>query len=209
MSAALANEPMAKLGCESVEEPDFDELLVAAFEQVAVTFASRIALGSDVWEPTYRELNETANCLAHRLIACGVVLGGHTAILMSHDAPIVAGVLGILKAGQIVVALNPDDPVSQLKMLVEDAEPSVIVTDGQNQKFSRRIRTPHLPYHNFRIKNRDRTGRKSLDRNLARANGVSDLYVRHNRSPKGCDENPPTASESRCRSHRGHAVYGE
>jgi hypothetical protein len=114
MSAALANEPMAKLGCESVEEPDFDESLVAAFERVAVTFASRIALGSDVWEPTYREL--------------------------------------------------------------------------------------------FRIKNRDRTGRKSIDRNLARANGVSDLYVRHNRSPKGCDENPPTASESRCRSHRGHAV---
>ena len=40
MSAALANEPMAKLGCESVEGPDFDESLVAAFERVAVTFPS-------------------------------------------------------------------------------------------------------------------------------------------------------------------------
>ena len=142
MSAALANEPMAKLGCESVEEPDFDESLVAAFERVAVTFASRIALGSDVWEPTYRELNETANRLAHRLIACGVVLGGHTAILMSHDAPIVAGVLGILKAGQIVVALNPDDPISRLKMLVEGAEPSVIVTDGQNRSLAAEFAHP-------------------------------------------------------------------
>ena len=142
MSAAPANEPMAKLGCESVEGPDFDESLVAAFERVAVTFPSRIALGSDVWEPTYRELNETANRLAHRLIACGVALGGRAAILMSHDAPMVAGILGILKAGQIVVALNPDDPVSRLKMLVEDAEPSVIVTDVQNWKLAAEFARP-------------------------------------------------------------------
>ena len=55
---------------------------------------------------------------------------------MSHDAPVVAAVLGILKAGSIVVALDPDDPVSRLKMLVEDAEPSVIVTDGQNRNLA-------------------------------------------------------------------------
>jgi len=142
MSAAFAKDPMAKLSSESVEGPDFDESLVAAFERVAVKFPSRIALGSDVWEPTYRELNETANRLAHRLIACGFVLGGRAAILMSHDAPMVAGVLGILKAGQIVVALNPDDPVSRLKMLAEDAEPSVIVTDVQNWNLAAEFASP-------------------------------------------------------------------
>jgi non-ribosomal peptide synthetase component F len=55
-----------------MEASDFDESPVVAFERVAATFPSRIALGSDVWEPTYRELNETANRLAHRLIACGL-----------------------------------------------------------------------------------------------------------------------------------------
>src|ERR1035437_5456063 len=112
MSASVASGPMAKLGCESVETSDFDESLVAAFERAALTFPSNIALGSDGWEPTYRELNETAHRLAHRLIASGVVLGDRAAILMSHDAPLIAGVLGILKAGQIVVALDPGDPVS-------------------------------------------------------------------------------------------------
>jgi acyl-CoA synthetase (AMP-forming)/AMP-acid ligase II len=52
---------------------------------------------------------------------------------MSHDAPIVAAVIGTLKAGQIVVALNPDDPVARLKMLVEDSQPSVVVTDRKNR----------------------------------------------------------------------------
>jgi non-ribosomal peptide synthetase component F len=124
MFSISASEPMAKVGYEGVEAPD-DESLVTAFERVAATFPSRVALGSEAWEPTYRGLNETANRLAHRLIARGVTSGDRVAILMSHDAPLVAAVLGILKAGSIVVALDPGDPLSRLKMLVEDAEPSV------------------------------------------------------------------------------------
>ena len=87
-----------------MEAPDFDESLVVAFERVTAIFPSRVALGSDVWEPTYRELNETANRLSHRLIACRVASGDRVAILMSHDAPLVAAVMGILKTGSIVVA---------------------------------------------------------------------------------------------------------
>ncbi len=112
--------------------PDFDESLVAAFERVVAQFPSRIAVGSDVWEPTYRGLNETANRLAYRLIACGVGSGDRVAILMSHDAPLVAAILGILKAGSIVVVLDPGEPLSRLKTLVEDAEPRAIVTAEQN-----------------------------------------------------------------------------
>jgi amino acid adenylation domain-containing protein len=135
MFSISASEPTAKVGDEGVEAPD-DESLVAAFERVAATFPSRVALGSEAWEPTYRGLNETANRLAHRLIACGVASGDRVAILMSHDAPLVAAVLGILKAGSIVVALDPGDPVSRLKMLVEDAEPRVVVTDVQNRNLA-------------------------------------------------------------------------
>ena len=94
------------------EALDLDESLVAAFERVAATVPSRIALGSNVWEPTYRELNETANRLAHRLIARGVASGDRVAILMSHDAPAIAAVLGALKAGAIVMACDPGDPPS-------------------------------------------------------------------------------------------------
>ena len=105
-----------------MDAPDFDESPIAAFERVAATFPSRVALSSDVWEASYQELNETANRLAHRLIALGAAMS-RVAIQMSHDAPAVAAVLGILKVGSIVLALDRGDPVSRLKMLVEDAEP--------------------------------------------------------------------------------------
>jgi non-ribosomal peptide synthetase component F len=114
-----------------------DESLVAAFERVAARFPSRIAIGSDTWQPTYRELNLTANRLAHRLVACGCGLGDRAAILMSHDAPMVAAIIGISKAGLIVVPLNPDDPLSHLNTLVEDTGPAVIVADVHNRELER------------------------------------------------------------------------
>ena len=121
---------------------DFDESPIAAFEGAAARFASRVALGSDVWEATYRELNGTANRLAHRLIASGVGSGDRVVILMSHDAPLVAAVLGVLKAGAIVAALDPDDPVSAAKMLVDDAEPNGYCGRRAEPEFSSRIRAP-------------------------------------------------------------------
>jgi amino acid adenylation domain-containing protein len=153
MSVSSANERIEKLGCEGIETLDFDESLVTAFERVATTFPTRIALSSDAWEPTYRELNETANRLAHRLIAYGFGLGDRAAILISHDAPMVAAVLGILKAGQIVVALDPGDPIARLKMLVEDAEPSIIVTDVQNETLAAEFAYSGCRVLNFELEN--------------------------------------------------------
>jgi amino acid adenylation domain-containing protein len=109
------------------------DTLVGAFERAAALFPSRVAIVSDAREPTYRELNEAANRLAYHLIACGTGLQGRAAIVMSHDAPMVAAVWGILKAGQIVVALDPGEPLARLKLLIEDAEPWVIVTDAPSR----------------------------------------------------------------------------
>ena len=136
MSVSSVNRRIEKLGFKGIETSDFNESLVTAFERVATKFPSRIAVDSDVWQPTYREFNEAANRLAHRLIACGVGLGDRVAILMSHDAPMIAAIVGTLKAGQIMVPLDPGEPLSRLKMLIEDTEPSVIVTDAQNRQLA-------------------------------------------------------------------------
>jgi amino acid adenylation domain-containing protein len=142
-------EPIAKLEPGAAHALNLNESLVSAFERVVSRFPSRIALGSSVWEPTYQELNETANRLAHRLIGYGTNSGDRVAVLMSHDAPMVAAVIGILKARQIVVALNPDDPVARLKMLVEDTQPSVVVTDGKNRALVAEFTPPNCRILDF------------------------------------------------------------
>jgi amino acid adenylation domain-containing protein len=142
MFESSADNRTEELGCGGIETPVSDESLVTAFERVAVTYPSRIALSSQTWRSTYRELNERANGLAHRLLACGLGSGDRVAILMSHDTPMVAAILGILKAGQIAVALDADDPAARLQMLVEDAEPSIIVTDAQNETLAAQFDRP-------------------------------------------------------------------
>jgi amino acid adenylation domain-containing protein len=130
------SEPTAKVGYGGVEATDFDESLVAAFERVAKACPLRIALGSEAGQTTYTELNETANRLAHRLAAYGSGVESRAAILMSHDAPMVAAALGVLKAGQTVVPLDPGDPLSRLRVLAEDAEPALIIADAQNRSLA-------------------------------------------------------------------------
>jgi amino acid adenylation domain-containing protein len=136
MSASYANAQIEKLGCKDIKTPDFDESLVAAFERITKAFPLRIALGSEASQTTYTQLNETANCLAHCLAIYGSEFESRAAILMSHDVPMVAAALGVLKAGQTVVPLDPGDPLPHLRVLAEDAEPALIITDAQNRSLA-------------------------------------------------------------------------
>jgi len=45
--------------------------------------------------------------MAHAILARGGSPGDRVAILMEHDAPAVAAVVAVMKAGRIVVVLNP------------------------------------------------------------------------------------------------------
>jgi mycobactin peptide synthetase MbtE len=102
--AAISTEQRPKpLACLGAEGVGFDETLVTAFELAVETFSTNVALSSDLWRPTYRELNATANRLAHRLIRDGGGLGDRVAILMEHDTPAIAANLAIVKAGRIAV----------------------------------------------------------------------------------------------------------
>jgi amino acid adenylation domain-containing protein len=133
------SEPTTQVRYDVAEALDWDESLVVAFERVAGTFPARIAVNSDVWAPSYWGLNETANRLAHRLADNGSEFERRAAILMSHDAPMVAAALGVLKAGQTVVPLDPGDPLPHLRMLAEDTEPAFIITDAQHHSIARAL----------------------------------------------------------------------
>jgi amino acid adenylation domain-containing protein len=109
-----------------------DDSLPGGFERAAKAHRTRPAIGSGGWRPSYQELDETANRLAHALIQRGGQVGDRVAVLMQHDAPIIAAMLGVLKAGRIAVVLNPNEPASRLKELMHDAEPSLVLADREN-----------------------------------------------------------------------------
>jgi amino acid adenylation domain-containing protein len=98
------------------------------FEAQAEKTPDAIALVFEATRITYRELNERANRLAHRLQHLGVGPESLVALSMERSVELVVGILGILKAGGAYVPLDPAYPRDRLEFMLADSQAKVIVT---------------------------------------------------------------------------------
>ncbi|MEP0322278.1 AMP-binding protein [Bauldia litoralis] len=105
-------------GCES---------LPAAFGRTVREHPDRVAVACGTDRMTYSDLDRAANRLAHRLIAIGDP-GDRVALLLPHDRLIFVALLAVLKAGRIIVVLNPGDPLPRHHQLLDDCQPVAVLT---------------------------------------------------------------------------------
>jgi aspartate racemase len=77
---------------------------------------------------TYRELNYQANKIAHYLISLGVEPEVLVGIGVERSLEMAIALLGILKAGGAYVPLDPTYPQQRLSLMLEDAQPPVLLT---------------------------------------------------------------------------------
>ncbi|MEX2493020.1 MAG: amino acid adenylation domain-containing protein [Nitrospirales bacterium] len=101
--------------------------------QVTLT-PGTIALVSEKTELTYDQLNKRANQVAHRLLLAGVGPDMPVGICIERSIEMVIGILAILKAGGAYVPLDPNLPKTRLAFIVEDLQPSVILTTSKLRK---------------------------------------------------------------------------
>jgi amino acid adenylation domain-containing protein len=79
---------------------------------------------------TYAELNRRSNSLARYLLTLGVGPESLVAVSMSRSVELVVAFLAILKAGGAYVPIDPAYPAERQSFLLEDASPSVILTQS-------------------------------------------------------------------------------
>jgi amino acid adenylation domain-containing protein len=77
---------------------------------------------------TYRQLDTSANQLAHRLIRHGVGPNVPVGLLMERSLDMVVGILGILKAGGAYIPLDAEYPAERLAYMIANAQAAAIVT---------------------------------------------------------------------------------
>ena len=70
---------------------------------------------------SYREVNALSNQMAAALVEMGVKKGDRVGIFMPNTPQFVIAYFGILKAGGVVVAVNPTYPVDEILTPVKDA----------------------------------------------------------------------------------------
>lgn len=77
---------------------------------------------------TYRELNERANQIGRYLQTLGVGAETMVGVYLERSAALVAGLLGVLKAGGSYVPLDPAYPEERLSFILQDAGISILLT---------------------------------------------------------------------------------
>lgn len=77
---------------------------------------------------TFDQLNRQANQIAHALMAQGIEPGALVGICIERSVVMVAGLLGILKAGAAYVPLDPDYPSQRLVYMLEDSKLQCLLT---------------------------------------------------------------------------------
>ncbi|KUI04643.1 hypothetical protein AU189_19860 [Mycolicibacterium acapulense] len=128
----------------------FDRQVARAPQAVA------LVCGERSW--TYREVEESANRLAHMLVEYGAGPGESVALLFPRCAEAIVAILGVLKTGAAYLPIDPGHPQARIRFMLEDAAPVVAVTDGTSVERLSLFDVPVIDVDDPRIDSHPATG---------------------------------------------------
>lgn len=107
------------------------ESIPGRFARIVSQFPQRLAVCAGKQRWTYAELDQRSDAVAQRILH-RTEESPVVALMMDHGAPLIAGILGVLKAGRIYLALDSSDPAAAQRALLADAEAKLLLTDPAN-----------------------------------------------------------------------------
>ncbi|AKD55177.1 non-ribosomal peptide synthetase [Spirosoma radiotolerans] len=96
--------------------------------QTAAQYPDKIALISNGRSLTFRELDETANQVAHAIQQAGVGLKDVIGVVMDRSPELIITLLAILKAGAAYVPIDPDYPHDRIAFMLTDSSANLLLT---------------------------------------------------------------------------------
>ncbi len=106
------------------------ETVVELFESQVRRTPDATALVCGEETLTFAALDRRANCLARSLVQLGNGPSDVVAVLLQRSVETVVSLLGVLKSGAAYLPLDADHPDDRLAAMVEDAGPTLVLTDS-------------------------------------------------------------------------------
>lgn len=118
---------------------ELDQSIPDRFQKQVAAHGDRLAVKTSSHQLTYEALNRLANQIARAVLT--IRPGGQEAValLLDHDAPLVAAILGTLKAGHFYVPLEASYPMERQRYILEDSQARLILTDTRNESLASRL----------------------------------------------------------------------
>lgn len=140
------------------EKAEIEQTIPQRFAAQVKQHPNKLAIKTTTCRWTYDELSQAANRVAHTILEqTGAKESDTVALLFDHDAPMVAAMIGALKAGKAYVPLDPASPAERLAQIINDAEAGVLITNNLNQKFAASLTVKGLRVINIDKLRRART----------------------------------------------------
>jgi amino acid adenylation domain-containing protein len=118
---------------------EIEQSISDRFESQVRKYPRNIAVKTNTCEWSYAELNRYADEVAHAILSLRGSGEERIALLFDHGAPMIAGMLGALKAGKTYVPLDPNHPQTRLAQIVADAQATVLLTNSGNLSLARML----------------------------------------------------------------------
>ncbi|WP_313959961.1 non-ribosomal peptide synthetase [Mycobacterium deserti] len=101
--------------------------LVALIEDQVARTPEHVAVVHEGRSYTFREINESANRVAHWLIAQGVGTEDRVAVLLDRSPELVITALAVIKAGAVYLPVDPADPGARIDFILSDSGPKMVI----------------------------------------------------------------------------------
>ena len=124
------------------EEEEIELSISERFEKVVQRYPKRLAAISHENQLTYAELHQLSHCLAKHILQIQGDRKEPVALLLGHDIWMVVGIIAVLKAGKVYVALDPNNPLSRVNDILLNASPYLIITQPEYLELSSYINAP-------------------------------------------------------------------
>jgi amino acid adenylation domain-containing protein len=118
---------------------EIEQSIPQRFEKIVRMYPDRIAVKTNTHEFTYDTLNRAANRIGHAILVRHGEGEEPIALLLENDGPMIAAILGALKAGKIYVPLDPSYPYARTAYMLEDSQAGLIVTNDRNLPLAKQL----------------------------------------------------------------------
>jgi acyl-coenzyme A synthetase/AMP-(fatty) acid ligase/thioesterase domain-containing protein/acyl carrier protein len=116
-----------------------EETLLSRLDEQFNLHSDRPALKTESTAWSYAELDAlSANC-ARYLQQGSQDRTTPVALLMNHDAALVAAIIGVLRSGGFYLALNPAFPFARLRQIMSEVNPRAIIADREHDKVALKL----------------------------------------------------------------------
>src|SRR5881398_1263856 len=119
-----------------------ENTLVAQLEKTLRSRASHLAIKSKSSELTYADFDNLSGRCAGALQRESANRFAPIALMMSHDALLIAAIVGILRSGGFYFVLNRSLPPARLQEIVKEVRPWAIVADSEHAEQARKLSGP-------------------------------------------------------------------